>query len=223
MGLSQENLKCLASVVLKAGACIIDPTGSFAAIAAYEFFAQRSKDLSHLGEKQTKYCQAVEKQVIKSIKKNYKTWLKGPTSEGRTNDSVEAALKNLPAALKQANITVHDMTLSEQAFTTKILDELSDFPEYKKNETARNIFISLIILMRNVANLDQNLKPFFDHQRYENIIGKFDKVIKNQENAQTDSDKKHQELLEAIAKEKGVPIENLEPLFEAVEQKAPNV
>ncbi|MBL1421168.1 MAG: hypothetical protein COC24_011725 [Alphaproteobacteria bacterium] len=215
MELSSKDIKYLSSVVFKAGANAIYPMAGDFATSASEFFAQRDENLNHLGTEQAEYCRDVQKQVVKSIKKNYETWLKGARSEGRTDDNVKAALINLPAALEQANISVKDMMLSEDAFTTKILGKLKSFSEYKDDETARNMFVSLILLMRDVANIDVKLKPFFALSRYENIIGAFDA-------AQADSDKKHQEVLEAIAKEKGVPLENLEPLFKAVEHQMPN-
>lgn len=222
MDLSNNCLKSLTGLSLAAGFMLGDPTGT-ASGAILGVLGKSAEFFIDYQAAQRKSLHNIEAKVQKRIKKCYNEWLKTSKSEGRTDADIEAALINIPLALQQANITTKDLILDMDKFCKLILIRLPEDSIYKNSDTLKDMFFRLISSVRDVAIFDKDLKPEFDEHRFQKIIGEFDA-------AQADRNKKHQEQInlhqktnEFLAREKGIPLENLKPLFELVKREFPKI
>ncbi|WP_421856298.1 tetratricopeptide repeat protein [Oricola sp.] len=232
MDLSKDCLKNLCSMAIAGGAFALGVSGLTVATGAVELLTSSGNLALDLRAEQKNALDAAAKKVTKAIEKDYATWLDSEVgADWQTQADVEAALAGLADAIQRARPTVQDMIdVGHRALPDKkdpkkphlvgiLLARLPEDSLYRTNETAGQVFSTLIASVHGIARQDDTLKPLFDTLSQEKVFDEFGKVH--------DTLAEHGELLHQILAEqkaaRGVSIdpENLRPLFEAVERELP--
>ena len=237
MDLSKDCLKNLCSMAIAGGAFALGVSGLTVATGAVELLTSSGNLALDLRDEQKNALNAAAKKVTKAIEKDYATWLDSEVgADWQTQADVEAALAGLADAIQRARPTVQDMIdVGHRALPDKedpkkphlvglLLERLPEESLYRTNDTATQVFSTLIASVHGIARQDDTLKPVFETLFQEKVFENFD-LIRDEMRAgfaAAAKEEKQQEILDALHTLHGVPVEQLKRLFAAAEHEFPD-
>ena len=161
----------------------------------------------------------VTKEVEKAVENDYRQWI--ATEFGHKlpdEEAIRSAMDGLGKAILDTRPSVNDVVaagLNEKEFVKALKKRLPENSPYARKYTVEGrLFTAMIAGVHGLARTDEKLKPLFDSLSFEKIFDLFGA-------AQTDREKKHKEVLDALHTKYGIPVENLDSLFKAARHELP--
>ncbi|WP_375566594.1 tetratricopeptide repeat protein [Oceaniradius stylonematis] len=214
MALSDDCLRSLCTMAIGAGAFALGLSGVTVAAGAMEVMTASGNLALDLRRQQSNQFDKLERQMRRSLEKSYPHWLKTEYGDDwQARADVNAALNQLDDALHRARPTVQDMVAvghDPNALVITMIEQLPANGLYRTNDTARGVFTAMIVGIHGLARTDETLKPLFDSLSWQRAFDEFAQLKDGQAR-----------ILDAIHSKTGIPMETLEPIFDAIEEEFP--
>lgn len=220
------------TIAVAGGAVIATALGFGVATGIIELVTAGGNLVLAVQREQQDRCKKLMDHVQKQIGKDLQTWLKRDCKEDWDKRiEIEQALAGLDDIVAHIKPTVRDIIdagYNGELLFSKMTARLPEGSEYRRDGTARRVLQSLIINTFVLVRSDETFHRELTSLSFERLFGEIgglkgtlDEVARNQLEHRLENKRQHEEVLQAIAADKGVPADNLRPLFEAVSREVP--
>jgi tetratricopeptide (TPR) repeat protein len=232
MNLSENCQRILCGVAVAGAIVTTAALGVSVAAGVLELVAGGANLALAVRREQQDRCDKLLKDVRKRLRKDYGVWLdrecrNHPDRKAEIEDAF-ASLDGVMPLIKPTTIDLVEAGLNGDRLFAAMQARLPAESPFRQQGIHRNVLKTVVIntfaLVRTDAAFAAELTSLSFERVFESLAGldaKLDKVLLGQLELKLLAVRHHNDVMEALAREKGVDPENLRPLFEAVGHDVP--
>ncbi len=236
MALPDNCKEILCGIAVAGGAVAATALGVNVATGIIEFLTHGGNLALAVNKQQQDRCEKLVAGVKKAVERDFDDWLKGEFGDDwSARADVNAGLSELGRVLphiKPTTADIIDCAFDAETLYQKMKARLPEHSLFRSNPVSEQVLRSVILRAYRLIRSDDAFSNELTSFAFERVLGNLsdlgakmdavlDTVTRQHLETSLQSKRHHEQVMAALAREKGVPRDNLRSLFEAAGQEVP--